>query len=173
MHALLQAVLNDLLLENALHRTRTHEVTAEIEAAVREHTASVNQEAVALHFLERCHAYDFDRSAVAERTRWRKDIAVHAAMDHMNLVPHCLAALSNHDFTVEVADRHGKGSSLNLGVQHAPLHVQVRAVRSEAEGNAGEPIDDERRGRRVTAEMRVDVRDAAPLHLVGETHGLR
>ena len=84
-----------------------------------------------------------------------------------------LAALGEDEPAVVLGDGGDERGLSHLLREHRAVDVQVRAVRGEAERDAGQPVDDEPGQRRVAGEVAVDVLHAVGLHLPGGVGGAR
>jgi len=79
--------------------------------------------------------------------------------------------------TVVLGDRHHEARVGGLALEEHRAEEEVVGVRREAEGDAGQPMDDPGRGGRLVGEVRVDVRHpltcdyAGKDDSVGEDHG--
>ncbi len=98
---------------------------------------------------------------------------VDAGPDHVDAVGEALAALGEDEPAVVLGDGGDERGLGHLLREHRAVDVQVRAVRGEAERDAGQPVDDEPGQRRVAGEVAVDVLHAVGLHLPGGVRGAR
>jgi hypothetical protein len=94
-------------------------------------------------------------------------------VNYVNFVPNVLAAIGNDHFPIVFGDGRDERGCFDLGLQHPPVDVQVRAVGGEAERDSREPVHDESGHRGVRREVCVDVRDPASTHLPRKSHRFR
>ena len=140
-------------------------------------TAGVDQMGLTFDFVERAGEKDVERFVVslvrlAAGARL-KDLHVDAAMDDDYFVGELLAAFPQDKVAVVLRNGDDEVRRGDFFPQHVPVAVKVAAVRGKAEGNAGQTMDDKRRGRGMAAKISVKVGDPLLRHATGEVHGCR